>query len=157
MTVRIMVGDHTVVMTRVEARAFRDDLSLKINTTTDFHPKMVEPPKINESTGLLEREAVYAFFDQFYESQREVRQRGGAVFNAITPRYPNNNNPIALFCAVCKTPYFNSVMCSSKSNHPEGVDIVDAINNRKYIFGHIGEREQRLRFDMGLLFKHLIQ
>ena len=159
MAVRITIGDHPVVMTRAEARQVRDDLTLKINTTPDFEPKKVKPPKINWRTGLLEREPTYAFFDQFYESTREVRKRGGTVYSALS-QVGWNRHPIAVYCTLCRQP-FSSTSCKSTRPHSDlaysGVDIVDAINHRKYIFGRIGEKEQQLRFDMGLFFKHLIQ
>lgn len=159
MTVRITVGGHPVIMTRAEARQIRDDLTLKINTTPDFEPKKVKPPKINRWTGLLEREQTYAFFDQFYESTREVRKRGGTVYSALTQvGFPQH--PIAVYCTLCRRP-FRSTSCKSTRPHSDiahsGVDIVDAINHRRHLFSRIGEKEQQLRFDMGLLFKHLIQ
>lgn len=141
--------------TLAEARTMQNELKRAINETTDFEPETVAGLHI-DSDGRFGRDALFKFFDQYYEAQRRDR-RAGAVFSYLLSR-----NLVTVYCDKCgqvshqhncNRPFaFNGIPINRMSAL---VDVRSILDNRANVMAGIGDRKEQLRHDMTLLLNHL--
>lgn len=155
MPIVVYIRGERVELTLAEARTMQNELKRAINQTTDFEPETVLPLNVNND-GRFGRDALFKFFDQYYEAQRRDR-RAGAVFSYLLSR-----NLVKIYCSKCgqgshqhncNRPFaFNGIAINRRFAM---VDVRSILENRAHVMASISGRKEQLRHDMTLLLDHL--
>lgn len=156
MPVALRINNCTHELTLAEAANLVAQLKIQISQTTEFTPVTVASPRINDSTGYMGRNDVFKFFDQFYSSKQRDR-RAGRVFAHLVRAHRQTR----VICPACKGVYDAACVSARGGSHAKKritmlINAQALLDERQQILASIKPSELELRFDMELLYTHLV-